>query len=153
MTQPAPPMQFPIMLSTMNDLPGYRVVRVFGEVFGLTVRSRNMFSNLGAGFKAMAGGELKGLSKLLSDSRYEALGRLSQEAMAHGANAVLALRFDCNEIAQTASEIAAYGTAVYVVPDGAPQQPGQQQAQHAPQQQPQGQPQYQQQQQQGYPQS
>ncbi|WP_326569731.1 YbjQ family protein [Amycolatopsis rhabdoformis] len=149
MTQPAPPMQFPIMLSTMNDLPGYRVVRVYGEVFGLTVRSRNMFSNLGAGFKAMAGGELKGLSKLLSDSRYEALGRLSQEAMQHGANAVLALRFDCNEIAQTASEIAAYGTAVYVVPEGAPQQGQPQQQQHA---QPQGQYQQQQQQQQGYPQ-
>ncbi|WP_285649028.1 YbjQ family protein [Actinomycetospora sp. NBRC 106375] len=116
--QPAqqPGQQYPILLSTMNDLPGYQVVRVFGEVFGLTVRSRNMFSNLGAGFKAMAGGELKGLSKLLSDSRHEALGRLSQEAMAHGANAVLALRFDCNEIAQSASEIAAYGTAVYVVP-------------------------------------
>lgn len=144
-------MQFPIMLSTMNDLPGYRVVRVFGEVFGLTVRSRNMFSNLGAGFKAMAGGELKGLSKLLSDSRYEALGRLSQEAMAHGANAVLALRFDCNEIAQTASEIAAYGTAVYVVPDGA-QQPHQQQGQHQQPQAPQQQYQ-QQQQQQAYPQN
>ncbi|MDT8914235.1 YbjQ family protein [Amycolatopsis sp. PS_44_ISF1] len=130
MTQPAPPQQFPILLSTMNDLPGYRVVRVFGEVFGLTVRSRNMFSNLGAGFKAMAGGELKGLSKLLSDSRYEALHRLSQEAMQHGANAVLALRFDCNEIAQTASEIAAYGTAVYVVPEGG-QQPPAAQSQHA----------------------
>jgi uncharacterized protein YbjQ (UPF0145 family) len=111
-----PGQQYPILLSTMNDLPGYQVVRVFGEVFGLTVRSRNMFSNLGAGFKAMAGGELKGLSKLLSDSRHEALGRLAQEALAHGANAVLALRFDCNEIAQSASEIAAYGTAVYVVP-------------------------------------
>lgn len=108
--------RYPILLSTMNDLPGYEVVRVFGEVFGLTVRSRNMFSTMGAGFKAMAGGELKGLSKLLSDSRHEALGRLSEEAMAHGANAVLALRFDCNEIANTASEIAAYGTAVYVVP-------------------------------------
>lgn len=108
--------RYPILLSTMNDLPGYEVVRVFGEVFGLTVRSRNMFSTMGAGFKAMAGGELKGLSKLLSDSRHEALGRLSEEAMAFGANAVLALRFDCNEIAQTASEIAAYGTAVYVVP-------------------------------------
>lgn len=120
MNQPqAPPSQFPILLSTMNDLPGYQVVRVYGEVFGLTVRSRNVFSTMGAGFKAMAGGELKGLSKLLADSRNEALGRLSQEAMAHGANAVLALRFDCNEIAQTASEIAAYGTAVYVVPDGA----------------------------------
>lgn len=108
--------RYPILLSTMNDLPGYEVTRVFGEVFGLTVRSRNMFSTLGAGFKSMAGGELKGLSKLLSDSRHEALGRLAEEAQQHGANAVLALRFDCNEIAQTASEIAAYGTAVYVVP-------------------------------------
>lgn len=132
MTQPAQP-QFPILLSTMNDLPGYKVVRVFGEVFGLTVRSRNMFSNIGAGFKAMAGGELKGLSKLLSDSRNEALGRLCAEAMAYGANAVLSMRFDCNEIAQTASEIAAYGTAVYVVPDGAQPQQQQQQA-AAPQQ-------------------
>jgi uncharacterized protein YbjQ (UPF0145 family) len=132
MTQPAP--QFPILLSTMNDLPGYKVVRVFGEVFGLTVRSRNMFSNMGSGFKAMAGGELVGLTKLLSSSRYEALGRLCQEAMSHGANAVLALRFDCNEIAGTASEIAAYGTAVYVVPEAAAQQ------QAAPQQQHQGTP-------------
>lgn len=140
MTQPGP--RFPILLSTMNDLPGYQVSRVFGEVFGLTVRSRNMFSTMGAGFKAMAGGELKGLSKLLSDSRNEALGRLCQEAMAHGANAVLALRFDCNEIAQTASEIAAYGTAVYVVPMGgqAPQQGAPQQA--APQQTPPPQQQY-----------
>ena len=102
--------RYPILLSTMNDVPGYEVTRVFGEVFGLTVRSRNMFSTMGAGFKAMAGGELKGLSKLLSDSRHEALGRLAEEAQAHGANAVLALRFDCNEIAQSASEIAAYGT-------------------------------------------
>ena len=105
-----------MLISTMNELPGYEIEEVFGEVFGLTVRSRNMFSTMGAGFKAMAGGELKGLSKLLSDSRHEALARLSQEALAHGANAVLALRFDCNEIASTASEIAAYGTAVYVVP-------------------------------------
>lgn len=149
MTQGYPQQQFPIMLSTMNDLPGYKVARVYGEVFGLTVRSRNMFSTMGAGFKAMAGGELKGLSKLLSDSRYEALGRLAQEAMNYGANAVLALRFDCNEIAQTASEIAAYGTAVYVVPEGAEhaqQAAPAQYQQHAPQQQ------YAQPQQQGYPQ-
>jgi len=156
MSQPYP-QQFPILLSTMNDLPGYKVVRVFGEVFGLTVRSRNMFSTMGAGFKAMAGGELKGLSKLLSDSRYEALGRLAQEAMGHGANAVLALRFDCNEIANTASEIAAYGTAVYVVPEGAegaPQQHAQQQPPQPQQfqQQPQGQYQQQAPQQQAYPQ-
>jgi uncharacterized protein YbjQ (UPF0145 family) len=121
------PQQFPILLSTMNDVPGYRVVRVMGEVFGLTVRSRNAFSNMGAGFKAMAGGELKGLSKLLYESRHEALQRLCQEAIARGANAVLAMRFDCNEIGGTASEIAAYGTAVYLAADG----PGPQQQQQA----------------------
>jgi uncharacterized protein YbjQ (UPF0145 family) len=122
MGQPIPPQQFPILLSTMNDVPGYRVVRVMGEVFGLTVRSRNAFSNMGAGFKAMAGGELKGLSKLLYESRHEALQRLCQEAIARGANAVLAMRFDCNEIGGTASEIAAYGTAVYLSADGQPPQ-------------------------------
>jgi uncharacterized protein YbjQ (UPF0145 family) len=116
--------QFPILLSTMNDVPGFRVARVMGEVFGLTVRSRNAFSNMGAGFKAMAGGELKGLSKLLYESRQEALQRLCQEGLAKGANAIVAMRFDCNEIGGTASEIAAYGTAVFLVPDGAPQ-PGQ----------------------------
>jgi uncharacterized protein YbjQ (UPF0145 family) len=129
MGQPMPPQQFPILLSTMNDVPGYRAVRVMGEVFGLTVRSRNAFSNMGAGFKAMAGGELKGLSKLLYESRQEALQRLCQEAIARGANAVLAMRFDCNEIGGTASEIAAYGTAVYLMPDG--QQPPQQAQQPA----------------------
>ena len=128
MGQPMP-QQFPILLSTMNDVPGYKVVRVMGEVFGLTVRSRNAFSNMGAGFKAMAGGELKGLSKLLYGSRQEALQRLCQEAIARGGNAVLAMRFDCNEIGGTASEIAAYGTAVFVVPDD------QQQPQAAPAQQ------------------
>jgi uncharacterized protein YbjQ (UPF0145 family) len=140
-----PPTQYPILLSTMNDVPGYRVVRVMGEVFGLTVRSRNAFSNMGAGFKALAGGELKGLSKLLQGSREEALGRLCQEAMARGANAVLAMRFDCNEIGQTASEIAAYGTAVYVVADGPQPQQAQQPAQMQP-------PQYAGPQQGGYPQ-
>ena len=129
MTQSQAP-QFPILVSTMNDVPGYTVVRVMGEVFGLTVRSRNAFSNMGAGFKALAGGELKGLSKLLADSRYEAIERLCQEAIARGANAVLAMRFDCNEIGGTASEVAAYGTAVYVVhPDAPANQPAQQQAQ------------------------
>ncbi|MFC7754497.1 YbjQ family protein [Tsukamurella soli] len=106
-----------------------------GEVFGLTVRSRNAFSNMGAGFKAMAGGELKGLTKLLHDSREEALSRMCQEAMARGANAVVAMRFDCNELGGTASEIAAYGTAVYIVPaqPRPPQYQGGQQYQGPPQ--------------------
>ncbi|HEX5121423.1 MAG TPA: YbjQ family protein [Pseudonocardiaceae bacterium] len=124
MGQPMP-QQFPILLSTMNDVPGYRVVRVMGEVFGLTVRSRNALSNMGAGFKALAGGELKGLSKLLYDSRQEALQRLCQEGIARGANAIIAMRFDCNEIGGTASEIAAYGTAVWLAPEGGQQHPQQ----------------------------
>lgn len=122
MTQ-AQAQQYPILVSTMNDVPGYRVARVMGEVFGLTVRSRNAVSNIGAGFKALAGGELKGLSKLLADSRYEAIERLCKEAMARGANAILAMRFDCNEIGNIASEVAAYGTAVYVVQLDAPAAP------------------------------
>ncbi|MGH3436600.1 MAG: YbjQ family protein [Sciscionella sp.] len=132
------PQPFPILISTMNDVPGYRAARVFGEVFGLTVRSRNAFSNIGASFKAMAGGELKGLSKLLSDSRHEAIARMAQDAMAMGANAVIAMRFDCNEIAGAASEIAAYGTAVYLVPEAVEQrQPAPpQQPPHAPPQPP-----------------
>jgi uncharacterized protein YbjQ (UPF0145 family) len=139
MAQPAAAPQYPILISTMNDVPGYRVQYVYGEVFGLTVRSRNVFSNFGAGLKAMAGGELKGLTTLLQQSRHEALGRMVQEAMARGANAVIAMRFDCNEIGETASEIAAYGTAVYLVPDG--QQPPQPQQQPYPQPQSQPQPQ------------
>jgi uncharacterized protein YbjQ (UPF0145 family) len=121
--------QYPLLVSTMNDVPGYRVARVMGEVFGLTVRSRNAFSNMGAGFKALAGGELKGLSKLLAESRYEAIDRLCQEGIARGANAIIAMRFDCNEIGGTASEIAAYGTAVYLVAlDGAAPPPAPQQS-------------------------
>jgi uncharacterized protein YbjQ (UPF0145 family) len=103
-----------IMVSTMNDLPGYEVVEVYGEVFGLIVRARNVFSNLGAGLRTVFGGEAKGYTTLLTDSRNEAVARLREAARAQGANAVLAMRFDCNEIADIMSEVAAYGTAVKV---------------------------------------
>lgn len=103
-----------VIVSTMNDLPGYRVVEVHGEVFGLIVRARNMFSNIGAGFRTIAGGEARGYTKLLSESREQALERLCDAARERGANAVLAMRFDCNEIGDIMSEVAAYGTAVTV---------------------------------------
>jgi uncharacterized protein YbjQ (UPF0145 family) len=103
-----------IIISTMNDLPGYEVVEVHGEVFGLIVRARNVFSNLGAGLRTVFGGEAKGYTSLLSDSRNQAVERLSEAARAKGGNAVLAMRFDCNEIADIMSEVAAYGTAVTV---------------------------------------
>ncbi len=105
-----------IIVSTMNDLPGYEVVEVYGEVFGLIVRARNAFSNVGASFRTLVGGEAKGYTALLSDSRVQAVERLRNAAAEQGANAVLAMRFDCNEIANIMSEVAAYGTAVKVRP-------------------------------------
>lgn len=103
-----------IVITTMNDLPGYEVVDVYGEVFGLIVRSRNAFSNIGATFRTISGGEVKGYTKLLSDSRNHAVERLKDAARARGANAVIAMRFDCNDIGNIMSEVAAYGTAVTV---------------------------------------
>lgn len=103
-----------IIITTMNDLPGYEVVDVYGEVFGLIVRSRNAFSNIGATFRTISGGEVKGYTKLLSDSRNHAVERLKDAARERGANAVIAMRFDCNDIGNIMSEVAAYGTAVAV---------------------------------------
>jgi uncharacterized protein YbjQ (UPF0145 family) len=103
-----------MILSTMNDLPGYEVTEVMGEVFGLTVRSRNVGAQLGAGFKSIVGGELKGMTKLLSSSRIEAQDRLIEAGQAKGADAILAMRFDVNEITGVGQEICAYGTAVKI---------------------------------------
>lgn len=96
----------------MNDLPGYEITEVLGEVFGLTVRSRNVGSQIGASFKSLAGGELKGMTKNLVASRQEVIERMVQEAEAKGADAILAMRFDTSEMGGTWTEICAYGTAV-----------------------------------------
>jgi uncharacterized protein YbjQ (UPF0145 family) len=101
-----------VLISTMNDLPGYEIEEVLGEVFGLTVRSRNIGSVIGASLKSLFGGELKGMTKVLASSRDEVTGRLVEHAEAKGANAVLAFRFDTSEIGGTWTEICAYGTAV-----------------------------------------
>jgi uncharacterized protein YbjQ (UPF0145 family) len=101
-----------VIISTMNDLPGYEIDEVFGEVFGLTVRSRNLGSQIGAGLKSLVGGELKGMTKMLADGRQHATDRLVEEAQAKGANAVIAFRFDTSELGSTWTEICAYGTAV-----------------------------------------
>ncbi len=103
-----------ILISTMNDLPGYDVIEVHGEVFGLIVLARNAFSNIGASLRTVVGGEAKGYTQLLTDSREQAIDRLREAARGHGANAILAMRFDCNEIGGVMSEVAAYGTAVTV---------------------------------------
>ena len=103
-----------MLITTMNDVPGHSVEEVYGEVFGLTVRSRNVGSQMGAGLKSMFGGELKGMTKALADSRAEVIDRMVEEAEAKGANAVLAMRFDTSEMGGTWTEICAYGTAVRI---------------------------------------
>src|SRR6516225_3467364 len=108
-----PPGRNVMLLSTMNDLPGYEVTEVLGEVFGITVRSRHVGSQIGAGFKSLVGGELRGMTKMLSDSRVEAQDRLTEAAQAIGGDAVLAMRFDASEF-QVGQEICAYGTAVKI---------------------------------------
>jgi len=101
-----------MIVTTMNDLPGYSIDEVLGEVFGLTVRSRNAGSQFGASLKSIVGGELKGMTKMLAEGREHAQQRLEEEATAKGANAVLAFRFDTSELGNTWTEICAYGTAV-----------------------------------------
>jgi uncharacterized protein YbjQ (UPF0145 family) len=101
-----------MIITTMNDLPGYEIEEVMGEVFGLTVRSRNVGSQIGASFKSLVGGELKGMTRMLADGRKHATDRLVEEAEGKGANAVLAFRFDTSELGSTWTEICAYGTAV-----------------------------------------
>jgi uncharacterized protein YbjQ (UPF0145 family) len=101
-----------MIIVTTNDIPGATITRTIGEVFGLTVRSRHIGSNIGAAFKSIGGGELKGITTLLQEARAEALQRLAAEAEAAGGNAVVAFRFETTEYAQTGVEVCAYGTAV-----------------------------------------
>jgi uncharacterized protein YbjQ (UPF0145 family) len=101
-----------MLISTMNDLPGYEIDEVLGEVFGLTVRSRNIGSQFGAGLKSILGGELKGMTKALIDSRQQVIDRMVAEAEARGGDAIVAMRFDTSEMGSNWTEICAYGTAV-----------------------------------------
>jgi uncharacterized protein YbjQ (UPF0145 family) len=106
----------PFLVVTTNDIPGYRITAVHGDVFGLVVRARDVFSNIGASLRTLVGGEVAGYTRLLADSRNQARERMCEEARARGANAVVAMRFDCNEIGDIMSEVAAYGTAVTAEP-------------------------------------
>jgi uncharacterized protein YbjQ (UPF0145 family) len=106
----------PVLIVTTNEIPGYRIIGVHGDVFGLIVRARNYFSNVSASFRTLVGGEVAGYTALLADSRNQARERMWREARARGANAIVAMRFDCNEIGGIMSEVAAYGTAVTIEP-------------------------------------
>ncbi|KAB2345458.1 YbjQ family protein [Actinomadura rudentiformis] len=103
-----------MLISTMNDLPGYEITEVVGEVFGLTVRSRHVGSQVGAGLKSVFGGELRGMTKMLEQTRVEAQNRLIEAARDLGADAILAMRFDASDLGGSRQEMCAYGTAVKI---------------------------------------
>lgn len=111
-----------MIIVTTNDIPGYRIAHTFGECFGLTVRSRHIGSNIGAGLKSLAGGELRGITELLRECRQEALHRLATEAGNRGANGVVAFRFETTDYGGTGIEVCAYGTAVGIEPLAPPRQ-------------------------------
>jgi uncharacterized protein YbjQ (UPF0145 family) len=87
-----------IITSTMNDLPGYRVVKVLGTIYGITVRSRNWGADIGSFFRSSVGGEIRYFTNLMYTSRNEAVERLIGECMQRGGNAILAMRFDQSEV-------------------------------------------------------
>src|SRR3954454_20145259 len=101
-----------MLITTANDLPGYEIAETLGEVFGLTVRSRNIGSQLGAGLKSIMGGELKGMTQALVDNREQGIERMVEEESTKGADAIVAMRFDTSDMGKNWTEICAYGTAV-----------------------------------------
>ena len=103
-----------MLISNLELVPGKKIVQHLGLVQGSTVRSKHFGRDLMAGLKNVFGGELKGYTELLEDSRQEALERIQQQAAAIGANAVINVRFSTSSVAQGASEIFVYGTAVVV---------------------------------------
>ncbi|GGM75077.1 hypothetical protein GCM10007108_11260 [Thermogymnomonas acidicola] len=102
---------------TSDYVPGKKIVKVIGTVWGITVRSRGLGGNIMASLRSLAGGEINEYVKMLNDARSVAVQRLMDRASSMGANAVISLRFDSSDIAQVMTEIVAYGTAV-VVEDG-----------------------------------
>ena len=105
-----------MLTATTNDLPGYRIVRHISVVRGITVRSRNALSDFGGQVQAMFGGKVGVYIKLAEAARQEAMDELIAHAQAEGANAVIAMRYDANDIADGITEVLAYGTAVVVEP-------------------------------------
>ena len=100
-----------MIVTTTENIPGTRVVKTIGHVFGLTVRSRSLGGNITAGLKSLVGGEIVSYVKLNEDARRQAIDRMVQNAAAMGANAVTMMRFDSTEMGKTMTEIVAYGTA------------------------------------------
>jgi uncharacterized protein YbjQ (UPF0145 family) len=104
----------PSMVTTALELPGYRIVRNYGVVRGIIVRSRSVFGTLGASLQTLVGGNITLLSNLCEKTRSDAFAMMMQHAEEQGANAILCARYDANELMQGVTEVLAYGTAVQV---------------------------------------
>ena len=108
-----------ILLVTANHAPGYKVDRVIGMVYGITVRSRGIGGNILAGLRSIAGGEIKEYTEMAQQARQQALDRLAVQARSLGANAVISVNFDSTELGPSMDEIIAFGTGVVISPAGA----------------------------------
>lgn len=104
-------------ITTAFELPGHRVVQSLGVVRGITVRSRSVIGTLGASLQSLVGGNITLFTELCEQARTEAFELMMQEAAAVGANAIIGMRYDANEIAEGITEVLAYGTAVIVEPE------------------------------------
>lgn len=104
------------MVTTGNELPGHRIVRPMGIVRGITVRSRSVVGNIGAALQTLVGGNITIYTELCEKAREEAFELMLQHAAERGANAVIGMRYDANDIAEGVTEVLAYGTAVQVEP-------------------------------------
>jgi uncharacterized protein YbjQ (UPF0145 family) len=108
------------MISTTNEIVGHRIVRQLGVVRGITVRSRSIIGNIGASLQTLVGGNITLLTDLCEKAREEAFDLMMRHAVERGANAVVGMRYDANEVMQGVTEVLAYGTAVVVEPVAPP---------------------------------
>ena len=107
-----------MLVVTTENVAGYRIKDVKGQVFGVVVRSRGLGGNIMAGLRGIVGGEIVEYTQLLEETRKHAIDRMVKNARLMQANAVIMMRFDSSEMGQTMSEIVAYGTAVIIEPVG-----------------------------------
>ena len=107
-----------LIITTSNEVEGYRVTRQLGVVRGITVRSRSVLGSIGAGLQTILGGNITLYTELAERAREEAFELMRRHARERGANAILAMRYDANEMAPGVTEVLAYGTAVVVEPAG-----------------------------------
>jgi uncharacterized protein YbjQ (UPF0145 family) len=105
-----------MLVVTTENITGYKVREVKGQVFGVVVRSRGLGGNIVASLRSVVGGEIKEYTQMLEEARRHATDRMVENARLMGANAIVMMRFDSSEIGQTMSEIVAYGTAVWADP-------------------------------------